>query len=412
MAELIKTGLDYNAYCRAEGLLAEENLIACYNLIEHFCAGISANLSVMNKQKECPDDCKEAVQSLIYATARFSEFPELKELRTQFLERYGTCLEPFVSKEFVELLKQKQVTKEVKLELMHGIAKEYRIEWDAKFLEQKLFKPPPQQHDQHGPRLSVNSEAERKSAPDDRWRQQISIETDLFSGSGRDSSTDQDSLMASPSSVESASDEEMDSKKQGSGRFGPPPYVIKSDTRKEEIKTTGSTKPADNNVAAAGNGQPHHRTTGESKPRPKSVRSRHSRPQPTSGVEDNNGNQRDEEEKMLDNLLVHYSKKESPPSLDQPTKPNQYLKPPPGWKGNNNDIGEATALGKAQSELPLPPGRTATSYPEALGPDEKARRHTNNQATALQAETLSGNGHPPDFDELAARVAAFKGTGR
>lgn len=45
----------------------------------------------------------------------------------------------------MERLKQKDFTKEMKLQLLQDIAKEFSIEWDSKALEQKLFTPPPVQ---------------------------------------------------------------------------------------------------------------------------------------------------------------------------------------------------------------------------------------------------------------------------
>ena len=47
--------------------------------------------------------------------------------------------------QFAEMLKPGSATKEIKLQLMHGIAQEFSIEWNTKSLEQKLFKPPPSQ---------------------------------------------------------------------------------------------------------------------------------------------------------------------------------------------------------------------------------------------------------------------------
>ncbi|KAE8700646.1 hypothetical protein F3Y22_tig00110556pilonHSYRG00495 [Hibiscus syriacus] len=69
VADLLMNGLDYNAYSRAEGLLMEQRRTACYDLIEQFCDSISKHISVMQKQSECPEECREAVQSLIYAAA-------------------------------------------------------------------------------------------------------------------------------------------------------------------------------------------------------------------------------------------------------------------------------------------------------------------------------------------------------
>ena len=49
--------------------------------------------------RDCPEECKEAVPSLIYAAARFSDLPELRDLRTMFTERYGNSLESCINKE-------------------------------------------------------------------------------------------------------------------------------------------------------------------------------------------------------------------------------------------------------------------------------------------------------------------------
>jgi hypothetical protein len=48
---------------------------------------------------ECPEECREAVSSLMFAAARFSDMPELRDLRQIFHERYGNSLELFVNQE-------------------------------------------------------------------------------------------------------------------------------------------------------------------------------------------------------------------------------------------------------------------------------------------------------------------------
>ncbi|KAF2301276.1 hypothetical protein GH714_022307 [Hevea brasiliensis] len=80
--------------------------------------------------------------------------------------------------------------------------------------------------------------------------------------------------------------------------------------------------------------------------------------------------EREEEDKMIDELLMHYSKD---------TKSN---------------------------ELPLPPGREAYQAEEA-STTKAAKRQ--NQVVSLQSET--GHVHPnlPDYEYLAARFAALKG---
>ena len=49
--------------------------------------------SVHHLHRECPEECREAIASLMFAAARFSDLPELRDLRQIFQERFGTSLE-------------------------------------------------------------------------------------------------------------------------------------------------------------------------------------------------------------------------------------------------------------------------------------------------------------------------------
>ncbi|KAJ8452045.1 hypothetical protein Cgig2_016626 [Carnegiea gigantea] len=149
MADLLKNNLDRNAYGRAEGLYVELNLSSCYNYVEDCCKCVAAHLKTMREQSECPEECKVAVSSLIYAAARFADLPELRDLRNHFRDKYGDTLEPYVSKEFVEKLKPKPPTLEVKLQVMQEVAKELSVAWDPRSLEQQLQNPSMPPHD-HG----------------------------------------------------------------------------------------------------------------------------------------------------------------------------------------------------------------------------------------------------------------------
>ncbi|XP_056848572.1 uncharacterized protein LOC108830461 isoform X2 [Raphanus sativus] len=107
--------------------------IQCFSLTEiQYCC-----------YSKCPEECREAISSLVYAAARVSEVPELRDLRSMFADRYGTnSLEQFVNPEFVESFKAAPPSKEMKVTLLHDIAIEYSIKWDAKSLEQRLYTPP------------------------------------------------------------------------------------------------------------------------------------------------------------------------------------------------------------------------------------------------------------------------------
>ncbi|KAJ6700888.1 REGULATOR OF VPS4 ACTIVITY IN THE MVB PATHWAY PROTEIN [Salix koriyanagi] len=475
MADLIRADRAYDAFCRAEGLLVEQNKFACYNFIELFCGCISSNLSLMNKQKECPEECREAVQSLIYAAARFSEFPELRDLRSAFIGRYGPSLEAFVNEEFAEMLKPGSTTKEIKLQLLHDIGQEFSIEWNTKSLEQKLFTPPPSQqdHHRHEPlpstyndvyklkeskdaeftnKNSLNDDGEyrwennsedastkrvshdwgnkvndrredtfrkreemifkyqgRKNVSDDRYKLRSNSEDEeMFSVSRRDS-TDQDTTLASTSSVGSISEDEVDSRKPVSYRFIPPPY--RRTAAEKQSKIEEPLKSSDE-IAAEEANHPDDST----KPKPRSVRRRPLKPPP--GHEDFGGFERplrpppgreragsiasdesagiytgamkqeepgrgfrifqteDGEEKVVDGFLRHDSKNDSP-----------------------RDAGKSTRHRNAISELPLPPGR------------ETRPRESGAQIDAATGLGRAVSAHPklPDYDELAARIADLKG---
>lgn len=143
IADLIVNGLDINAYGRAEGLFVELTLTSCYDFVDKSCEFILKHLSVMQKHRECPEECKEAVSSLMFAAARFADLPELRDLRHIFQERYENSLEYFANKEFVEKLSSKPPTMEKKVQLMQDIASEFSIKWDSGAFERRMSNPSP-----------------------------------------------------------------------------------------------------------------------------------------------------------------------------------------------------------------------------------------------------------------------------
>ncbi|KAK4754971.1 hypothetical protein SAY87_008728 [Trapa incisa] len=138
VAEMLANGLDINAYRKAEGLLGELNHSWCYDFVEQCCDFLLKHLSIMQKQSECPEDCKEAVGSLIFAAARFSDLPELRKLRKMFQERYGNSIDLCPSKEFMENLTPKSFPMEKKVHLIQDIASEFSINWNARNFEQRM----------------------------------------------------------------------------------------------------------------------------------------------------------------------------------------------------------------------------------------------------------------------------------
>ncbi|XWS20309.1 hypothetical protein CRYUN_Cryun31cG0089500 [Craigia yunnanensis] len=460
IAELLRNGLDYNAYGRAEGLLIEQKRTACYNFIEQFSECISKHVSVMQKRSECPEECRDAIPSLIYAAARFADLPELRELRTIFTERYGNSLESYLNQEFVQKLKAEPPTKEMKLQLMHDIAQELSIEWDSKALEQKLFKPPPSEQnearhkslndaDDDGYKLyrSKNDTFKKSNDHDDdenglsnmhEYRRPKRNETDLtprgrkedtddkykLHSSSESEVTDQD-IPKTTSSVESVSEDGIENKKPFYYRFVPPPYVRPS-LGEEKSNTEEPTTPSDNtdnekNIK-------WNNSAGESKPKPRSVRRRPLKPPPgreglssfgyygaasisptavnhkearkgLASIQMEESDQRDEEEKMMDGLLMHHSKKKS--SYEWESKWKANLTPPPG-RQRAEVTKEGSSFRSAKSDPSSPPGRAATS------PTETAGRQT--RASSFQPDMFAGHVHPrlPEYEDLATQLAALR----
>ncbi|GMI82070.1 hypothetical protein HRI_001876300 [Hibiscus trionum] len=451
VADLLMNGLDYNAYSRAEGLLLEQKITASYDLIEQFCDSISKHISAMQKQSECPEECREAVPSLMYAAARFADLPELRGLRTLFTEKYGNSLESYLNQEFVQNLKAEPPTKEMKLQLMHDIAQELSIEWDSKALEQKLFKPPPleqnkAQHkssdaadDRSNLYRNKNDTFERSNNRNDgnglsnlheytrpkrnetdlasRGRMKDTDDTLKLNSSSEGEVIDQDIPKTSSSSDGSVSENGIENRKPSYYRFIPPPYV-RSSSGKEKSITEEPMAPRDNT-----NKVKNHIWLGESKPEPRSVRRRPLKP--PSGLKGLSGfgndgaanisltpkqmeevDTRDEEEKKMDELLMHYSKKKSPYKWLSNRK--TALRAPPPGRQESDKTSKDPGLRSTKSDPSALPARVANFSKEATSSTERAGRHT--RASSFQPHMLAGHVHPklPDYDDLATRLSALR----
>ncbi|KAG6575541.1 IST1-like protein, partial [Cucurbita argyrosperma subsp. sororia] len=408
IVELLKSRLDYNAYNRAEGFLVEQNVLRCYDLIDEFCGTIFKHISVLNKESECPDECKEAVASLIYAAARFSDLPELRVLRSLFTGRYGTSFGSFTNKELVEKLRAVAQTKETKLQLLQEIAQESAIDWNSKALEQQLYVPPQNELDRERSTSTNRNKSKIVSVPvygrttNSPRKKENSDDDSIFDSRSEgnttetsmgDSSTDQDVHKGV------VSEDEVEDQKPFYLRFITPPYLKTKPTKKEENVEEPQ------NVTEENRNDP--KTAIEEKPKPRSVRRRHAKPQPArsiniddaggsaadgagkissgrnKGKEAMTGEEKgveDDEERMLDGLLKLYSKKKT----RQEDKDNAEPQRP-----KNTRTEDAYVPTKS---LSLPPPRTE--------PIEPVKKHARANSYV----------HPklPDYDQLAARFAALK----
>ncbi|KAJ9170980.1 hypothetical protein P3X46_019036 [Hevea brasiliensis] len=136
VAQLIKIGYEDIAFNRAEHLFIDETIMDIYELLDNFCDFILVHISYIRKHKDCPNDINEAVSSLIFASARCGDLPELRSIRKLFGERYGqrfemTALEllpgNLVNLQVKEKLSIKSVPDDVKQKLVAQISRDYSL---------------------------------------------------------------------------------------------------------------------------------------------------------------------------------------------------------------------------------------------------------------------------------------------
>ncbi|KAI3948706.1 hypothetical protein MKW92_007224 [Papaver armeniacum] len=151
LAKLLETGQEQTARIRVEHVVREEKTMSAYDLIEIYCELVVARLPIIESQKTCPVDLKEAVTSIVFAAPRCSDIPELVDIRKHFTAKYGkefitSALElrpdSGVSRQVVEKLSAKAPDGETKIKILTAIAKEHNVNWDRTDFEDKELKPP------------------------------------------------------------------------------------------------------------------------------------------------------------------------------------------------------------------------------------------------------------------------------
>ncbi|XP_076900922.1 uncharacterized protein LOC143555215 [Bidens hawaiensis] len=151
LAQLLETGQDRTARIRVEHVIREEKIVAAYDLIEIYCELVVARLPIIDSQKTCPIDLKEAVTSVIFAAPRCSDITELADVKKQFTTKYGKEfvsaaieLHPNcgVSRMLVEKLSAVAPDLQTKIKVLTDVAKDYNVDWDPTSFEEKESKPP------------------------------------------------------------------------------------------------------------------------------------------------------------------------------------------------------------------------------------------------------------------------------
>ncbi|XP_073053908.1 uncharacterized protein [Primulina eburnea] len=136
VVEFLNLGYHERALLRIEQVIKEQNMLDVYAMMEGYCHLLIERVSLIEQEKECPDDIVEAASSLIYAASRCGDFPELQEIRKIFSSRYG---KDFVARavelrnmcgvnpKIIQKFSTKTPTLESKMKVLQDIATEKNI---------------------------------------------------------------------------------------------------------------------------------------------------------------------------------------------------------------------------------------------------------------------------------------------
>ncbi|KAL7149331.1 hypothetical protein ABFS83_05G032600 [Erythranthe nasuta] len=89
VVEFLKTSNHDRALLRVEQVMKEQNMLDVFVVLEGYCHLLIERVNLFEHEKVCPEELREAVSTLIFASTRCGEFPELQEIRAIFASRFG-----------------------------------------------------------------------------------------------------------------------------------------------------------------------------------------------------------------------------------------------------------------------------------------------------------------------------------
>ncbi|XP_025014891.2 uncharacterized protein LOC8269696 [Ricinus communis] len=166
--QLLQQGHHERALLRVDQVIKEQNMLDTYVMMEGYCNLVVERVHLMEQDRICPDELKEAVSSLLYASSRCGDFPELQEIRTVFTSRFGKEFAARaielrnhcgVDPKMIQKLSTRQPSLDSRMKLLKEIASENNIvlqlEVTSIKTEEKLDSS--KKHNQHLPETSNNS---------------------------------------------------------------------------------------------------------------------------------------------------------------------------------------------------------------------------------------------------------------
>ncbi|XLT59386.1 hypothetical protein S245_052463 [Arachis hypogaea] len=87
--QLLQLDHHERALLRVEHVIKEQNMLDMYDKIEGYCNLVIERIHLIEQERECPEELKEAASGLLYAASRCGDFPEIQEIRAVLTSRFG-----------------------------------------------------------------------------------------------------------------------------------------------------------------------------------------------------------------------------------------------------------------------------------------------------------------------------------
>ncbi|CAJ2668850.1 unnamed protein product [Trifolium pratense] len=136
VSQLLNLGYHDQALVRVEQWIVEQNMLDAFVMIEDYCNVLRERAQVLENHKECPFDLKEATCSLIFASSRCGEFPELHKIQEILTSKFGKEFADHairlhktngVNSEMIQKLSSRHPTLEIKMEALKKISSEIGV---------------------------------------------------------------------------------------------------------------------------------------------------------------------------------------------------------------------------------------------------------------------------------------------
>ncbi|KAI5062312.1 hypothetical protein GOP47_0022851 [Adiantum capillus-veneris] len=137
-AQLMQSGQEDRVDEQVILCLREKARLAAFIVVQDYCEQVIDKLPLIEQEesKECPEEVREAVASLLFTASMCKDFVELEKMKLLFEAKFGS---PFVASvidnlrgvgsQIIELLSNQTPSWPVRAKYMAEIAKEFDIKW-------------------------------------------------------------------------------------------------------------------------------------------------------------------------------------------------------------------------------------------------------------------------------------------